>query len=179
MPSRWIEFIKDWAKSNNIAYGCALSDPDMKEAYHKKYNTKQHQTKTREMKDMAMEDVRSKAVEQKAKKFSALNYNRPSRLPAEKPAVKIQAKVEEKRPAGYEIEIIDEDGLETIFDKNYDAGDDLVLIPVKTPNGNYYNEDDWDTLTGSSFMKKNTFADYAPLARYLKKKGVLKFTATK
>ncbi len=37
MPNRWITFVKQWASSNNIAYGCALSKPEMKAAYHKEY----------------------------------------------------------------------------------------------------------------------------------------------
>ena len=35
--SRWTEFIKDWAKKNNMSYGCAMSDTNMKEEYYKKY----------------------------------------------------------------------------------------------------------------------------------------------
>ena len=45
MPNRWTNFVKDWASENNMAYGCALSKPEMKIAYYKKYpkskNTKQ------------------------------------------------------------------------------------------------------------------------------------------
>ena len=37
MPNRWTEFVKDWASKNNTTYGCALSKPDCKNAYHKKY----------------------------------------------------------------------------------------------------------------------------------------------
>lgn len=37
MPNRWITFVKNWASSNNIAYGCALSKPELKAAYNKEY----------------------------------------------------------------------------------------------------------------------------------------------
>lgn len=35
MPSKWIEFVKKWAKDNNITYGRAMSQPECKNAYHK------------------------------------------------------------------------------------------------------------------------------------------------
>jgi len=35
MPNRWIEFVKKWASEHNTSYGCALTKPEMKEAYHK------------------------------------------------------------------------------------------------------------------------------------------------
>jgi len=37
MPSRWVEYIKEWAAKHKISYGCALSDKDMQAAYHLKY----------------------------------------------------------------------------------------------------------------------------------------------
>jgi hypothetical protein len=40
MPSRWIEFVKEWSKNNNVSYGCALSDARMKDEYYKKYPKK-------------------------------------------------------------------------------------------------------------------------------------------
>lgn len=43
MPSKWIEFIKQWAKDNNTTYGCAMSQPECKNDYHKKYNTPKYQ----------------------------------------------------------------------------------------------------------------------------------------
>lgn len=47
MPSRWIEFVKDWASKNGISYGCALSNSTMVAEYHKKYNTPKHQERER------------------------------------------------------------------------------------------------------------------------------------
>jgi len=33
--SKWIEHIKSWAKQNNKSFGCALSDPQCSEDYHR------------------------------------------------------------------------------------------------------------------------------------------------
>ena len=35
MPNRWIEYVKKFARENNMTYGCALSDPVMKAGYKK------------------------------------------------------------------------------------------------------------------------------------------------
>jgi hypothetical protein len=48
MPSKWIEFVKKWAKDNNITYGCAMSKPECKNAYHKKYDTQKYQRERKE-----------------------------------------------------------------------------------------------------------------------------------
>jgi hypothetical protein len=37
MPNRWITFVKKWSSENNVAYGCALSKPEMKAEYNKLY----------------------------------------------------------------------------------------------------------------------------------------------
>lgn len=37
MPSAWVEHIKDFAKRNNMTYGCALSDPKCSEEYRIKF----------------------------------------------------------------------------------------------------------------------------------------------
>jgi hypothetical protein len=33
MPNRWVEHVKEFARKNNISYGCALSDPNLKKGY--------------------------------------------------------------------------------------------------------------------------------------------------
>ena len=35
MPNKWIEHVKKFSKENNIAYGCAISDPKCKASYKK------------------------------------------------------------------------------------------------------------------------------------------------
>lgn len=37
MPTRWTEFVKEWASKNNLTYGCALSKPECSADYKKKY----------------------------------------------------------------------------------------------------------------------------------------------
>jgi hypothetical protein len=37
MPSAWVEHIRDFAKRNNLTYGCALSDPKCSEEYRIKF----------------------------------------------------------------------------------------------------------------------------------------------
>lgn len=34
MPHPWIDFVKQWAQTHNMKYGCAMGDPKMREAYH-------------------------------------------------------------------------------------------------------------------------------------------------
>ena len=43
--TRWTEFIKDFAKRNNVSYGCAMSDPKLREEYYKKYPIKTKEQK--------------------------------------------------------------------------------------------------------------------------------------
>jgi len=35
MPNKWIEHVQNYAKKHNITYGCALSQPDIKDGYEK------------------------------------------------------------------------------------------------------------------------------------------------
>jgi len=37
MPTRWTEFVKDWASKRNLTYGCAMSKPECSADYKKKY----------------------------------------------------------------------------------------------------------------------------------------------
>ena len=43
----WIEHIKNYAKKNNITYGCALSLPDCKNTYKKKSEKKKDKKKNK------------------------------------------------------------------------------------------------------------------------------------
>ena len=40
MPNQWIDFIKDYAKKNNLSYSCAMSQPAAKQEYQEKYKNK-------------------------------------------------------------------------------------------------------------------------------------------
>jgi len=70
MPNRWTQFVREWADSNNMSYGCALSKPECKNAYHKKYLTKKYEKEQqpKEMEQMGGEDINvSKKPKQKQK----------------------------------------------------------------------------------------------------------------
>lgn len=64
MPSRWIEFVRDFANRNNLTYGCALSTPACKEEYRKKYGVSKKVSQKKERERMGEEDVRSRKVGQ-------------------------------------------------------------------------------------------------------------------
>lgn len=70
MPSRWIEFIKQWARDHGISYGCALSDKNMNAAYHKTYNTGKYRNDTSSQLSYqtAMEDYEVKPKPKKPKR---------------------------------------------------------------------------------------------------------------
>lgn len=59
MPNRWTQFVREWADSNDMSYGCALSKPECKNAYHKKYLTKKYEKEQqpKEMEQMGGEDI--------------------------------------------------------------------------------------------------------------------------
>lgn len=236
MPSRWIEFVKDWASKNGISYGCALSNSTMVAEYHKKYNTPKHQERerSRDMEQMGKEDVRSKAfrtTEQEREKISQLKATETrkqlkeildpysllergaklNRMPhgrheerrnealrnyeevrqrvlkdmelqelmeqqKKKEPKKVEPKKVEPKKGKVEIHILDRQGLERLFKRNYDAGDDAFYGFPKAPNGNYYDQKDWDTLTATGMvMSKKAFEDYKPLAKKLQKMGLLDY----
>ena len=69
MPSRWIDFIKSWAAEHKITYGCALSDVDMRAAYHKKYpKTTLTKADKQTLKPLESEIKRFASLDQKNKK---------------------------------------------------------------------------------------------------------------
>lgn len=35
MSNKWVLFVKEWATKNNMSYGCAMTDPKIKEEYKK------------------------------------------------------------------------------------------------------------------------------------------------
>lgn len=62
MTNRWIEFVKDFAKKNNLSYGCALSEPKLKEQYRAKYGSSKKISSKKERETMSMEDVNIKEI---------------------------------------------------------------------------------------------------------------------
>lgn len=222
MSSKWIEFVKKWAIDNNTTYGCALSQSECKNAYHKQYNTKKYQKERtlKENQEMGSEDIRSQIIETQNKKKKILDKyelqtkaNQLKKMPQgraelrnevlkkqmedykekqglgeeiyiipKKKSKKKSSLSSTKQIPGYSIELLDEYQLQQIFDKNYDAGDDSLLISVKSPNGNYYNENDWNDMINyinNNFIDKKVFTQrFSSLLKYLKKKNIINYTAT-
>lgn len=59
MPNKWVEHVKQWSAENNMTYGCAVSKPECREAYHKKNLTKKYEKEQqpKEMEQMGKEDI--------------------------------------------------------------------------------------------------------------------------
>mgnify|MGYP003121569642 CR=1 FL=1 len=58
--TRWTDFVKEYAKKNNITYGCALTNPEMKEQYYKKFPKKSKEEDKKQKK--AEEEERQKKM---------------------------------------------------------------------------------------------------------------------
>ena len=54
--NRWTNFVREWADKHSISYGCALSKPEMREAYKAKYGNRKRLTQTKEKELMGQED---------------------------------------------------------------------------------------------------------------------------
>jgi hypothetical protein len=54
--NRWTNFVREWAVKNGLTYGCALSDPAMREEYKVKYGNRKRLTQTKEKEMMGQED---------------------------------------------------------------------------------------------------------------------------
>ena len=57
MANRWIEFVRMWARKNNISYACAVSRPECKEEYRTKYGNRKKLPQKKERELMGMEDI--------------------------------------------------------------------------------------------------------------------------
>jgi len=55
--SRWIEWVRKWAKDNNTTYGCALSEKDCSASYRAKYGISKKLPVKKEREMMGAEDV--------------------------------------------------------------------------------------------------------------------------
>ena len=55
--SRWIEWVRKWAKDNNTTYGCALSEKDCSASYRAKYGISKKLPVKKEREMMGVEDV--------------------------------------------------------------------------------------------------------------------------
>lgn len=66
--SRWTDWVKSWAAKNNTSYGCALSQPECSEEYHKKFGTRKNLPRKKERELMGAEDVNVAEKKQKKQK---------------------------------------------------------------------------------------------------------------
>jgi hypothetical protein len=55
--TRWTNYVKDFAKANNLTYGCALSDPACSAGYRKQFGNKKPLGKKKETESMMAEDI--------------------------------------------------------------------------------------------------------------------------
>lgn len=58
--TNWTDYVKSFAKANNLTYGCALSDPACSAGYRKKFGNKKPLGKNKEKELMGMEDIDAK-----------------------------------------------------------------------------------------------------------------------
>lgn len=86
MPSRWIEHVKEFAKKNNMSYGCALSDPNLKKGYVPTGDKKRKPEKL---------EMATPSTEPKPKNIDIIP--RPKAEPKPKPETKTKPKKETKK----------------------------------------------------------------------------------
>ena len=67
LENLWVNFLKDYAKSNGITYSCAISDPRAKEEYKMMKMPKKEETPITTKKEQAMEMMNSKILKRTKK----------------------------------------------------------------------------------------------------------------
>lgn len=68
MPSRWVQFVKEWSAKNNESYMCAATKPEVREAYRAKYGVSKRKPQYKEEQDMGAEDIDAKDVSRVVKR---------------------------------------------------------------------------------------------------------------
>lgn len=192
MPSRWIEHVKEFAKKNNMSYGCALSDPNLKKGYVPTGDKKRKPEKL-EMATPSTEPKPKnivikprptpapKSAGGASKTYFGIDlskYKEPYKAPPQPPKAPTPEPAQKKKRGIQEYEILDRQGLRDLFDRYYNAGDDeFRLGTLKAPNGLRYNEEDFNTFVGSfEASKKEWKQRWEPLAKKLKKMGYINFS---
>lgn len=74
MTNKWVEHIKTFAKSHNIAYGCALSNPECLASYKAKNNTTKSITKSITKNDVKVKEP--SYVYEKRRKLGKYDINK-------------------------------------------------------------------------------------------------------
>lgn len=57
MANKWVQFVKDWAASNNETYMCAATKPEVRQAYRSKYGVAKKVSQKKERERMGEEDI--------------------------------------------------------------------------------------------------------------------------
>ena len=95
MPNAWINHVKQFARENNLTYGCAISDQRCKSSYKKPVKQK---TQKAEREDMGSNDVN--VPRPSAPETKTFRKKRPAPAPAPAPAPEPETKTfRKKRPA--------------------------------------------------------------------------------
>jgi hypothetical protein len=55
--NKWVNFVKQFSKDNNLSYACALSTPECKDSYRAKYGVSKKLTKKQNLEKMGAEDM--------------------------------------------------------------------------------------------------------------------------
>jgi len=58
MPNKWIEHVKQFSKTHNLSYGCALSHPDLRTTYTPVIK-KSHKEKREEREEIIFNQIRN------------------------------------------------------------------------------------------------------------------------
>ena len=81
--SRWIEWVRKWAKDNNTTYGCALSEKDCSASYRAKYGVSKKLPVKKEREMMGAEDIniaKKKPNREKKEAFSMASEDLLSKM---------------------------------------------------------------------------------------------------
>jgi len=120
MPNRWTDFVKSWASENNMAYGCALTKPELKIAYYNKYpKTKKGNKKdTTPVKYETLEEALPS--EEQAKKAVKVNITKKDMPNLENDIERLSKELDKKPSANKLVTIIAElKKLKELWEKGY------------------------------------------------------------
>ncbi len=112
MPSKWIEFVKEWSRENNMSYGCALSKPEMKAAYYKKHPKKLTKKQIKEKEQMELvgmmkQDMLSNKLNKERKQqetenikmsLEDINLSKKKKAKQKKAKPPVELVIEEEKP---------------------------------------------------------------------------------
>lgn len=153
MPSRWVEFVKEFARKNNLSYGCALSKPECSAEYRKKYGTPKRKSKAKAKVEkepvIELEEAMPKEMTPVSSKVKVAPRKKPEPKEEEAPVLKLK-----KIKLGTMDYYISKGADKTLFDPGlsdliaigvYDEKTKRVFpVPETNPYFEYYDEDYWE-----------------------------------